>query len=188
MLYYDILWQPTATQCQAQAKGQGNANGNCFCTAHFDLDRKRKPRSEHVYRRVRTMWDVDTESTTSLLEDMGVAMLDDDDSVPMPTPPSHIQRDVLPPGVGCVRVFCFPVKPHLTEDKCELSCIVCQQRGSVARVLKCQLSRPGFESTCFRFETWAISFTPLLYVSLKWDTKTTGTFTVQNRTTPLEIL
>ncbi|KAI0230577.1 S-phase kinase-associated protein 2 [Lamellibrachia satsuma] len=77
--------------------------------------RKRKPRSEHVYRRVRTMWDVDTESTTSLLEDMGVAMLDDDDSVPMPTPPSHIQRDVLPPGAPRVLLnMAFPSKQHIT--------------------------------------------------------------------------
>ena len=67
--------------------------------------RKRKPRTEHGYRRVRTMWDVDSDSTYSLLEDMGVAMLEDDEeSVPMPTPPGHIQRDVKPPGVGCLRI------------------------------------------------------------------------------------
>ena len=67
---------------------------------NFYISRKRKPRSEHGFRRVRTMWDVDTESATSLLEDMGVAMLEDDDNVPMPSPPSHIQRSVRPPGVG----------------------------------------------------------------------------------------
>ena len=34
-----------------------------------------------------------------------MAMLEDDEeSVPMPTPPGHMQRDVKPPGVGCLRI------------------------------------------------------------------------------------
>ena len=42
--------------------------------------------------------------------------------------------------------------------------------GSVVRALDCQSRGPGFDSTCCRFETGAISFTPLC-LCLLGDTK-----------------
>ena len=71
------------------------------------LFRKRKPlarereKGSHV---VKMTWDMDTESTNALMEDMGVSVLEDDDELleyePKPTPVAPSITDLIPPGVS----------------------------------------------------------------------------------------
>ena len=52
---------------------------------------------------VRMTWDVDEESTNTILEDMGVSMLEEETSTaPTPTPPGghNIADNLIPPGVS----------------------------------------------------------------------------------------
>ena len=66
----------------------------------FIFFRKRKPSGEPSRERrvVKMMWDEDPQTTSDLLDDMGVSLLSDEESLeePHPTPPAPIQSNTLP--------------------------------------------------------------------------------------------
>ena len=71
-----------------------------YCgTVHF---RKRKPSLENESNpHTKTTWVVDQASTSAILEDMGVSMLDEDsqDAMPEPTPPVYTNEGQQAPNV-----------------------------------------------------------------------------------------